>query len=276
MKALGTVLLLLYVSVGFSQKYSGDSWAKVKSSGSGTLTVFYVQQPRLIYKEGDKLTGFCVDLLADFVLFVKEKHGKKITISYQGPETSFAEFLQQAQQSKFALGVTNVSITDERKKLMKFTPYFLANPLMLITHKDAPNLTSISEIKAKLSGYSAEVINGSTHIKYIEKLKKEQFPELKISYAKSGLEILTKMSENPKLFTILDFIVYTNATRKVLPLKNQQIDLNLTEELGFVMAKNSDWDEVWNEFLTPEYRKSVKYRKMIADNLGSSFLSMVK
>lgn len=276
MRKLFWILCLLGTSTVFAQKYTGDSWSKVKSAGSGTLTVFYYEQPGLIYEEGGKVKGLCADLLGEFANFVQTKYNKKVTINYAGKEPVFTDFLAQAQASKFGLGVTNVTITEERKKLMKFTPYFLTNPIVLLTHKDAPTINGMSEIKEKLAGYSAEIIGGSTHVKHIDKIKKEQLPALKINYGSSGSEILKKVSANPKLFTILDFTEYIDATRKNLPVKKQNIDFGAAEELAFVMAKDSDWDEVWKEFLTPDYRKTVKYRKMIADNLGASFLSIVK
>jgi ABC-type amino acid transport substrate-binding protein len=270
------VLACFVVTVTTAQKYSGDSWSKVKSSGAGTLTVFYYEQPGLIYKDGAKMKGMCADLLTEFTNFVQTKYGKKVTINYAGAEPVFAEFLLAAQNNKDVLGVTNVNINEERRKLMKFTPYFLTNPVVLLTHKDAPNLTGLAEIKDKLAGYSAEIIGGSTHVKHIEKIKKENWPALKITSGPSGPEILKKMETNPKLFTILDFTEYIDATRRGVPVKKQNVDLGAAEELGFIMNKQTDWDEPWKEFLTPDYRKSVKYRKMIADNLGASFLAIVK
>jgi hypothetical protein len=101
-------------------------------------------------------------------------------------------------------------------------------------------------------------------------------PGLKISYGSNGPEILKKISTNPKLFTILDFTEYVDATRKNLPVKRQNLNFGEAEELAFVMAKSSDWDEIWREFLTPDYRKGVRYRKIMADNLGPTFLSILK
>lgn len=145
---------LLFVVASFQswgQKYTGDSWSKVKSAGSGTLTVFYYQQPGLIFEEGGKVKGLCADLLVEFTNFVQTKYNKKVTINYAGNEPVFTDFLAQAQASKFGLGVTNVTITEERKKLLKFTPYFLTNPIVLLTHKDAPTINSMSEVKDKLA-----------------------------------------------------------------------------------------------------------------------------
>lgn len=273
------VIILFFcfcVHLSFSQKYKGDSWAKVKSAGSGTLTVMYYEQPGLIDEEGGKVKGACVDIINDFVSFVQTKYGKKIIVNYAGKEPVFTEFLKITEQTKDILGVTNVTITDERKKILKFTPAFLSNPVVLLTHKDAPSFTSLSEISTKLNGYTAEIIGGSTHAKHINKIKKENMPGLVINYGSNGPEILRKIGTNPKLFTILDFTEYVDATRKNLPVKRQNISFGEAEELAFVMSKQSDWDEVWKEFLTPDYRKGVRYRKIIADNLGATFLSILK
>jgi len=276
MKKLALVITMFVVAhVAVGQKYKGDSWAKVKASGSGTLTVFYYEQPGLIYEEGGKMKGVCADILNEFVNYVQTKHGKKITLTYAGKEPVFSDFLQQAQSCKDVLGITNVTITEERKKLMKFAPAFLSNPVVMITHKDAPTISSFTEVAEKLKGYSAEVIAGSTHVKHMDRVKKEM-AGLKVSNATAGGEILKKIASNPKLFTILDFTEYIDATRKNLPVKRQNIDFGVAEELAFVMNKQTDWDEIWKEFLTPDYRKSVKYRKIIADNLGASTLSILK
>jgi len=276
MKNVLILFLCLCTLPGFSQKYKGDSWAKVKSSGSGTLTIMYYEQPGLIVEEDGKVKGACVDIINDFVAFVQTKYGKKITLNYAGKEPVFTEFLKIAEGTKDILGVTNVTITEDRKKLLKFTPPFLSNPVVLLTHKDAPTLSSISEIGTKLNGYTAEIIGGSTHVKHINKIKKENMPGLVITYGSNGPEILKKITANPKLFTILDFTEYVDATRKNLPVKRQSISFGEAEQLAFVMSKQSDWDQVWNEFLTPDYRKGVRYRKIIADNLGATFLSILK
>src|SRR5882724_650087 len=102
-------LLLLIANVGFAQKYSGDSWATVKSKGSGTLTVVYYPQAGLIYEEGGKMKGVCAELLTEFSAFVQSKYGKKVTVQYAGAENVFSEFLKVCQTTPNILGVTNVT-----------------------------------------------------------------------------------------------------------------------------------------------------------------------
>jgi ABC-type amino acid transport substrate-binding protein len=260
-----------------AQKLTGDSWAKVKEQG-GTLTIVYCEQPGLIYKDEttNKLEGVCTDILEDFAAFVKNNYGKTLTINYALKEQNFSKFLQIAQQTPNIMGISNVTITDERKKIMKFTPAYMSNLVVLLTHRNAPSISSLSQIPTSLRGYTAKVLGGSTHSKIIEEIKAENAPALKISYANSGIDIMKELTESSKIFTILDFTEFINANRKQLPVKRHNVNVGSSEELGFIMNKQSDWDKPWNEFLTIEYRKSVRYRKIIVDNLGANFLSMVK
>jgi ABC-type amino acid transport substrate-binding protein len=277
MKQLVLIACVLLSSACFSQKYTGDSWAKVKAGG-GTLTVIYYEQPGLIYKDAatGKMKGVCADILDDFAKFVKDKYGKQLTINYAGQEQVFPTFLSTTQNTANIMGVTNVTVTEERKKILKFTPPFMVNPVVMLTHKDAPSVTSTAEIATVLKDYSAKVITGSTHVKVIEKIKTENVPSLKVSYANSGGEILKELAGGPKFFTVLDFTEYIDATRRQLPVKRQGVKLGGAEELAFIMAKQTDWDQPWNEFMTPDYKMGVRYRKIIVDNLGANFLGILK
>jgi ABC-type amino acid transport substrate-binding protein len=261
----------------YSQKYQGDSWEKVKTSGEGALSVLYYEQVGVIQEVNGSPVGVCVDILNDFASYVLTKYHKKLTIKYVAKEAVFTTFLSTVQKNNNLLGVSNVTITDERKQILKFTPPFLTNPVALITHKNAPNLTDLSKIKSTLVDYTVEILAGSTHENHANRIKKQFWPELKISYGPSDQEIMQKIVSNPKLFTIIDFTEFVNATRKNLPLKKQNVEItHLDEELAFIMSKQSDWDVLWKEFLTEDYKKSSRYRKSIVDNLGSSYLSVIK
>jgi len=269
-------LFVLISQTVLAQKYSGDSWADVERKGSGTLGVVYYPQAGLIYEENGKMKGVCAELLTEFATFVQTKYQKNVTVKYLGAETVFNDFLNVCQNTPNILGVTNVTITDERKRILKFTPAFLTNQETLITHKDAPTVDNLKSISKVLGGYSAKVISGSVHVKYMEQLKKTDFPSLAIAYGPSGPEILKEIASNPKLFTILDFTEYVDATRRQVPIKRQNVAIGAPQDLAFAMARQNDWDKIWQAFLTPEFRKSEKYRKIIAANLGGAYLSVLK
>lgn len=260
-----------------AQKYSGNSWSQVKSQGKGTLACVYYETPGLIFKDPEtgQMKGVCVDILQSFATYVKDTYGKDLTIRFVGQEQIFTNFLNESLKSPNVLGVANVSITAERKKYMAFSPSYMKNPMVLLTHNSAPSLNELTEIKTIFAGFSAETITGSTHVEYISSIKKNYFPDLKVTYTTGGAIILNKLKTNNRLFTVLDFTEYFDAIKKRLPIKRHNVELGEAEELGFIMAKGSDWEPLWNEFLTREYTSSIEYRKIIAENLGTAFLTLL-
>jgi ABC-type amino acid transport substrate-binding protein len=219
--------------------------------------------------------GICVDVLKDFVDFVTKKYNTKITISYVAKENGFQKFLSTVQAGDGVVGVSNVTITEARKKIMKFTNPYMRNPLVLISHKEAPSLKSLDELPTKFSGYSAEVVEGSTHVNVINKIKKERMPSLNIRQSPSGIEILKKINTEKTLFTLAEITDYVDAIRSKYEVKHHNIKLTEDEFLGFILPLSGDWDVVFNEFLTEQYRKGPAYKKIIRDNLGVTFLSFL-
>jgi ABC-type amino acid transport substrate-binding protein len=279
MKTLFVLLLTLVVSINLlvAQVITGDSWATTKASGSGILGVVYYEQPGLIEKTPDgQMKGVCVDIVSDFAAFVKTRHGKNLTIEYLYEETEFPRFLSTFQKSHNMLGVTNTSITEKRKKIMAFTPPFMNNEIVLLTSKNAPSLENLSEIAIVYKDFTAQVITGSTHVQYIEQIKKDYLPALKVEFVPSSDLIIKNLATNPKIFSVIDFTEYIGVVRRKIPIKRQNVSLGKPEPLGFIMSKESDWEPLWREFLTTEYVKSVRYKEIIAQNLGSSFLTLVR
>jgi ABC-type amino acid transport substrate-binding protein len=272
-----SIFIFSIVSVvqGYSQ-LQGDSWKKIEGTGKGTLSVVYYEQPGLIQKVNGEMKGVCIDILSDFKAFVKEKHNKDIDIKYVSNQKEFASFLAVVQNTPNVLGVTNTSITNERKKVLKFSPPYMATPVVLLTHENVPTVKALDQLTKTFAGFSAEVIAGSTHVKTMEEIRKKHLPSLVIKQVGSSDVVLKDLSVNQKLFSVLDFTEYVSVVRRKLPVKRHEVDLGGAQELGFIMSKQSDWDVLWNEFLTPEYRKSVGYKKIISENLGATFLNLVR
>src|SRR5687767_9747026 len=174
-------ILIVVSTAAFSQKYQGDSWAKVKSSGSGTLTVVYAEQFGLIHKDKDgKIKGVCVDILSDFAKYIKDRHGKILIVKYADEIPVFAEFLSTTQNTPNILGVTNTTITEERKKILKFSPPLMLNSRGRLTNTKAPLVPPLKELPTNFRVFTAKVIVGSPHLSYAEKTKTDSMHALKL------------------------------------------------------------------------------------------------
>ena len=260
-----------------SQDFEGDSWAKVKASG-GTMTVVYATEPAIIHQDAQgNMKGICADILSDFVAFVENKYGKKIKINYVKDEPDFPLFLRTVQNTNNLLGVSNTSITEERKKILKFTPPYLKNITVLLTHQSSPPVKDLSQLNTTHADFTAEILKGSTHEQFIQKIKKETVPKLKINYHAGNESIFKTLTSNPKAFTILDVTAYVGLmNEKKYPIKRHDVNLKIVDEIGFIMAKQSDWDKPWEEFLSPEYRKSLRYKQIVSEHLGPTFFGLTK
>lgn len=278
MKKSLLVLTCTIILTSSFESLSQNSWSDVVKKGEGTLGIIYYQQPGLIQKDNaGELSGLCIAILNDFADFVHKKYGKKITIKYVYEEPVFSTFLEKIKTTPNILGIGNITITPERKTFLQFTESYLANPVILLSHKNAPDITALDQCAEKFKDYTALVIGQSTHELYITSIKKKYCPTLAVKKINSGLAVMDEMAKNPKTFGIIDLTEYIYAVRSKLPLKRHAVKITeKNEELGFAMQLNNDWQIPWKEFLTPEYKQSVKYRKHIVNNLGASFLALVE
>jgi ABC-type amino acid transport substrate-binding protein len=270
------ILATLFSTISYlsysQNNLGGDTWNKIKANGEGKLVCLWNEAYGIVYKKDEVVKGVSVDILKDFTAYVNAKYKVAISLEFI-EEKSFSSFLEKTEKTPDILGVSSVSITDERKKKFLFTPHFLINPNVLVTNRNSQSLTRLEDLSTLYNSYKVKVVEGSIHDSYAKKLRDKYYPSLVIEYASSSRIIFEEMSKNNKMFTIIDFGEYLGASRSKKDLVRQNVELGFVDKMGFIMNKKSDWGNVWNEFLTDEYRKSSSYRKIIQENLGSSYLA---
>jgi membrane-bound lytic murein transglycosylase MltF len=267
-------VLIIISKPSTAQQLVGQSWQDVKKNKSGTISVIYHSQSRLIYLEKNEMRGLYVDILNDFLTYVKDKYQVNLQVKYLGENPVFGELLKTIENSQNVLGLANVTINEERKKWLLFTPPFLNMPPVLVTHKNTNSITSPSQLNI-LSNYTAIVVRGSTYTGTIAKMNTDNNLQIKWENGESSDKILFKIHSQPKSFSVVDLIEYIGAVQKQLDVKAHKVRIADSEQLGFIMSLKSDWQLIWEEFLTEEYRQSPHYRKLIQDNLGQAFLKLM-
>jgi membrane-bound lytic murein transglycosylase MltF len=274
MKKSIIILLAFIATTSFAQKLEGDSWKLVNQKGDGTLSVVYYECPKLIEDVNGTPKGMCVDILNDFAKFVKTKYNKTLDIKFVSRQNDFGQFLKTVKSSDNVIGVSNTTITDERKNEMKFSPYFIKTPLVILTNKATPNYKSLKELTA--SGLGGQVEKETSYAAFMDKLKENDFPKLNIQYLQSTAAVIEQLSAANKNFSVMDFTEYLGEVKSNPNIKRQPINLGHNVDLGFIMSKKSDWDLLFNEFLNDNYRNSTPYKKSLTTYLGANFLTLIK
>jgi ABC-type amino acid transport substrate-binding protein len=163
MKTFFTSVLMLTAASVLAQNYSGDSWSAVKASKSGTISLAYVETPSFVYKDkAGNLTGICVDIMNDFKDWVSTTKGVKLTTKFVGDGTSFRGMYDKTKAGDGGVfGLGNVTITEERKKEVKFTPPIITNNAILVTQPTVPTLAKLEDISKTFAGFYS--LHGKGH-----------------------------------------------------------------------------------------------------------------
>lgn len=260
------------ISLCNCQAQNFDSWEKVKKEGKGKLSIIYFETPGFFTVDKGQPKGLCPELLSNFVAFVKNKYEKDLTLDIVAEEKDFPTFLERVRSSPNLLGAGEVTITEDRKTSYKFTPPFLAMPLVLVTNKANPPIASLSDLKTY---FPYTLTKGSWSI-IVDRLQKKFSPSNKVTYLNEVKEILIKVGQTSGGYTAISLGVFLDASRRGMSVKMENVNLGNPEMIAMAMAKSSDWDAVWDEFLTEEYMKNPAYKKSIARNLGSVFLEKIR
>lgn len=281
MKSLSACFLILtFVTVTFAQSYTGDSWAQVKVNGQGTITMAYVETPSFVYKDDSgKLTGICVDIMGDFVKYVNETRKVKLGSKFTGDGTAFKGMYDKVKGSIGGVfGLGNITITEERKKEVKFSPPFITNFAILITQNSVGTLASFEDLPKTFSKLTAYTAKGTLNDKRMSELKQKYFPDMKITYTATSQETYEKVTTDPNGFAYLDLAFYLEAVQQGKSVKRHPVGDKAAEQFGFVMPLNSDWFPLLDEFFKANggYTNTQQYKSILSKHLGETGVKLLQ
>lgn len=273
-------LLFCYMilPVQAQQTYTGDTWAEVEASGEGEITAVFLEEDSFAYMENGTLAGVEGDIFNHFLNWVENTRDVEIAVNWVR-KTSFSDFYKTVKNSENGtFGLGSVTILDRRREEVQFTPPFINNIAVLATHDDAPELTSLDNISDDFSGMTAAVPVGTTLEGYMDDLKAEHYPSLKIETFDSQMAVLNKVLEDPDYFAYMDLSIFWPAySEQERPIKRHPAGDLSSEEFGFIMPLSSDWQPLIEEFfdIGAGYRSSSAYRKILMKNLGTEVMQML-
>jgi ABC-type amino acid transport substrate-binding protein len=248
-----SILILIFSAISWlsvGQGYTGNTWAQVKSVKEGTISLAYVETPSFVYKDKEgKLTGICVDIMIDFVRWVNANKGVKLSSKFVGDGSSFRGMYDKTKVSTGGVfGLGNITITEERKREVKFSQPFITNFAILVTQTSVMTLSKLEDISKSFANLTAYTAKGTTNEKRILELKQKYFPEMKITTTTTSQEVLAKIFGDPNGFAYLDLSFYIEAVQLKKTIKRHPVGDKAAEKFGFILPLNSDWTPILDEF----------------------------
>jgi hypothetical protein len=271
-------IALLSISV-FAQNHNGDTWAQVSTKKSGSIAIAYVETPSFVYKDKTgNLTGICVDIMQDFVKWVNANKGVNLTSKFVGDGSSFRGMYEKTKNATGGVfGIGNVTILDERKREIKFTPPIVSNFAILITQPGVPTLAKLEDIGKTFANLTAYTAKGTLNERRIAELKAKYFPSMKVTFTTTSQETLEKVFADPNGFAYLDLAFYIEAVQMKKAVKRHPVGDKAAEQFGILMPLNSDWGPVVDEFFKANggYTNTKAYKTILIKHLGEAGVKLL-
>ena len=195
----------------------------------GELTVITRNSPTTFYESAEGDTGLEYDLVKGFA----DSLGVKFNLVFAD---KFSDILPTVTNGHADFAAAGLSITEERKKIVKFTPSYQDVRQQVIYHRNNKKPKSIDDLINK----HIEVVAGSSHELNMQKLSSDK-PELQWTSSETADsdQLLHLVSQKLIEHTIADsneFMIY----RRFFPELDVAFDISKPEKLAWAFPKQRD------------------------------------
>ncbi len=205
----------------------------VDKNGTIIVAICSTSKP-FVYLKNNKYAGFDIDIITAFA----EEYGYAIKFE----DTEFASIMAGIQAGRYDVGISGVTMTEERKESIDFSDVYHVEDLVFVV-KSEPGANELSQF----NNASLGVVTGSLYGGY----SKEQFPNAKIKEFNNFSDVLVALKQGKVQGIMLDKPNFNSVSRTDKSLKSITVPA-YSVEIGFGFQKNDGGDALqaqMNEFL---------------------------
>lgn len=262
------MILLLFpeISAAQSVKWETDAWKQVRQQKHGTITVLWDEIEPFIYRNPEgKLVGVEYELMEGFRDFMMLQYGIRLQINWvdmKGFERIYPQIRQSTASGLFALSY--YSITEERKKEVKFSPPYMPDLNILVTNNSVPAFESGQQFVNRLPQMRGYTLGKTTMEQDLLALREKYFPGLSVKYNPvNDYGVLKDIAADPGAFGYVPVSIYVVALQRGIKVKRQRLFDVKRDGFAAIYPKTSDWDEPIHDYFT-----SLQARVLIAGLIG--------
>lgn len=256
---------------------SADSHAEVARAGSGTVQVLYVPAEGWAFPdETGEPRGVTADLMRWFAEWLEQDRGLDVTLDFV-PETNWRVFYARVRDAgDGVLGLGNVTITEARAEELAFSPPYLQNIAVLVSHSRVPELEGPQDIAEQFSELTPLAFEGTLHEMRLRELAQTHLPDTQLAFSGSNDDILERVAGGG-YFAYVDGYNYFRAREQGAELRRHAVLDDPGEEFGVIMPLGSDWQPVLEAFFQHDggVLVSERYRHILSRHLGESVTEML-
>ena len=182
-----------------------------------------------VYMKNGRFVGFDIEFITDFA--------KEYGYAIEFEDVSFASILGGVQSGKYNLGMSGITITEERRESMDFSDVYHVEDLAVIIRREigADDLT-------QFNGAALGVVTGSLYGGY----SREQFPNASIKEFNTFADVLVALKQGKVDGIMLDKPNFNSVARTDKTLSCITVPA-YSVEIGFGFQKNEGGDALQAE-----------------------------
>ncbi len=256
----------------------GTTLREARESGRADLVFFHVPSSGFAYTGADgRLTGVTVELLRDFARYVTERHGIATSVTWL-EEPLWADFYGYVRGSIGGVfGIGNVTITEPRRSELSFSPPYLNNVAVLVTHERVTELPSMERIPEHFAALTALPYPGTLHEARLMEIGRRWLPEMRTRPVASNDELVSLLASDGPYFGYIDVYNFWRARQAGQPLRRHAAGDDASETFGVIMPHGSDWAPLMAEFFAADggYVRGQHFQEHLRTHLGDELASML-
>jgi ABC-type amino acid transport substrate-binding protein len=256
----------------------GPSAAQAMDRGRAHLHVIYVPSSGFAYPgEDGRLTGVTVELMRGFGEWLEATHGLEVELEFHAEER-WATFYEQVQASAGGVfGIGNVTITDARRGEVDFSPPYLTNVAILITHEDIPELAQLDAMSDAFRDLTGLSYPGTLHEARMEALRRDHFPEMETIPVESNVELVGRVASGEGYFGYIDIYNYWRAREDGAPLRHHPVGDDASETFGVILPRGSDWTPLLEQYFQVDgpLQETERHRELLRLHLGEELAGLL-
>lgn len=273
----GTVLISLLLLSGCASENAdaigqdtGSLWSDAQADGEAAVTVLYVPADDFAYvNEHDSLTGITVELMRMFADWVATERGIDLTLNFV-EETNWRTFYERVHHARNGVfGLGNVTITEERRSELQFSPPYFNNVAVLITHESVEELDRLSNWSQTFEGLTPLAFEGTLHEERLRNIVQAHASDTDLAFSNANDDLIERVATGDYA-AYIDGYNYWRALNDGAPLRRHPVGDDPAETFGIIMPLDSAWDAPVEAFFDDggDLRERAAYRALLRDHLG--------
>ena len=191
------------------------------NGSNGTITVAVDSSAKpFVYYKNNKFVGFDIEVITEFA----KQYGYNVKFE----DVAFAAILGGVQSAKYDLGMSGITITEERKESMDFSNVYHVEDLAVVIRSN-PGANDLTQFNSATLG----VVTGSLYGGY----SREQFPNAKIKEFNTFSDVLVALKQGKVDGIMLDKPNFNSVARTDDSLSCVTVP-TYSVEIGFGFQKN--------------------------------------